>query len=59
MFDSVFQMIISVIPTRSLFIPGGIQSMKCDPKVIFEAINKNIVSVEDNVIDEVEQNFPH
>ena len=52
-------MIISVIPTRSLFIPGGIKSMKCDPKVIFEAINKNKVSIEDDVIDEVEQNFPH
>ena len=59
LFDSIFQMTVSVIPTRSLFIPGGIQSMKCDPKVIFEAINKNKVSIEDDVTNQVKQNIPH
>ena len=45
--DSMLQLIISVIPIRALFVPVAIQSLRCDPKVLFQAI-------EDHKIDVVE-----
>ena len=39
--DSVFQLLLGVIPIRGLFIPVAINSLRCDPRVLFKAIDKN------------------
>ena len=43
--DSMLQLIISVIPIRALFVPVAIQSLRCDPKVLFQAIEDHKIDV--------------
>ncbi|XP_054169344.1 fatty acid synthase-like [Oppia nitens] len=38
--DSVMHLALVALPIRTLFIPIGFQSIRCDPNVLFEAIEK-------------------
>jgi hypothetical protein len=45
--DALLQSTIAALPIRKLFIPLIITSLKCDPKVLFEAIEDSKVMVND------------
>ena len=48
--DSLLQTQIMALPFKKLFVPITISSLRCDPKVFFEAVEKNktVVKQEEN-----------
>jgi len=50
--DSVMHLALVALPIRALFIPIGFQSIRCDPNVLFEAIEQVKKQKEDEVEDE-------
>ncbi|XP_054160820.1 fatty acid synthase-like [Oppia nitens] len=51
--DSLLQSSAFVLPFRKLMVPVMIKSLKIDPKLFFEAIVKNRVTVDDNDDDAI------
>ncbi|XP_054160823.1 fatty acid synthase-like [Oppia nitens] len=51
--DSLLQSSAFVLPFRKLMVPVMIRSLKIDPKLFFEAIVKNRVTVDDNDDDAI------
>ena len=54
--DATLQLLISVIPIRTLFIPVGLQSLRCDPVIMLKAIKnikKNIEEKNEQAEDEL------
>ena len=47
--DSMLQLLISVIPIRALFIPVSIQSIRCDPQLLFDAIGEYKTEIYEDV----------
>ena len=57
--DATLQLLISVIPIRTLFIPVSLQSLRCDPVMMFEAIKsiKKNIEVKETVLDKEVKEF--
>jgi len=57
--DSILQMMSVVVPFRKLFVPVIITSLKCDPKLFFDAIEKYKQIIYDEIDPKPETDLEH